>query len=169
MLLGRCHYAQEAYEPARQAFARLVALQPHSLEGLFFIAACDFCLKRMQEAEAGLQKVLELNPNYSYAHKYLGFLYQAEGKTGAAIREFRAVADVAPGDEEAQLKLGFLYASLSQFDQAVVHFRRAVELNPGNAATHYNLGLAYMRTNQPGPARTELEKACRLDKKYCQP
>jgi arylsulfatase A-like enzyme/Tfp pilus assembly protein PilF len=169
MLLGRCHYAQKAYEPARRAFARLVALQPQSLEGLFFVAACDFYLKRMQEAEAGLQKVLKLNPNYSYAHKYLGFLYQAEGKTGAAIREFRAVADMAPDDEEAQLKLGFLYASMSQFDQAVVHFKRAVALNPENAATHYNLGLAYMRTNQPDPARTELDKACRLDKRYCVP
>ncbi len=169
LLVGRCLYNDEKFDPARSSFAKVLRSDPENLEALFFLAACDFFLDRKQDAEAGFKRVLQKDAGYLPAQKYLGFVYESRDQVAQALAAFQRAAEIAPEDEEVQLKLGFLFAKQSRLEEAITHFRVAVRINPKNAATHFNLGVAYTRTNQRELAQKELAEACRLDDKYCQP
>jgi arylsulfatase A-like enzyme/Flp pilus assembly protein TadD len=169
-LLGDCYFQQKLYEPARQSFDRLLRLNAASLKGMFYLAACDFYLKRQDRAEAGFLEVLARDPQGFYstdAHRYLGFIYQAREDTPRAILEFQKVLDVSSDDREAHSKLGFLLAKESRFAEAASHFRKAVELDVSNASAHFNLGQAYLKLNERQLAKVELQQACKLDERYC--
>jgi choline-sulfatase len=169
-LLGDCYFQQKLYEPARQSFDRLMQLNASNLKGMFYLAACDFYLKRQDRAEAGFLEVLTRDPQSTYstdAHRYLGFIYQAREETPRAIQEFQKVLEASSDDREAHSKLGFLLAKESRFAEAASHFRKAVELDVSNASAHFNLGQAYLKLNEPRLAKVELQKACKLDARYC--
>ena len=137
---------------------------------MFYLAACDFYLKRQDRAEAGFLEVLARDPQSVYsmdAHRYLGFIYQARDETQRAIQEFQKVLQASSEDREAHSKLGFLLAKESRFAEAASHFRKAVELDASNAAAHFNLGQAYLKLNEPQLAKVELHQACKLDTRYC--
>ncbi|MGH9429146.1 MAG: tetratricopeptide repeat protein, partial [Terriglobia bacterium] len=169
-LLGDCYFQQELYGPGHQAFERLLKLNPGSLRAMFYRAACDFYLKRQDRAETGFLEVLVRDPQSLYskdAHRYLGFIYQGRADTKRAIQEFQNVLDVSSEDREAHSKLGFLLASESKFSEAASHFRKAVELDVSNATAHFNLGQAYLKLNERQLAEAALQKACKLDARYC--
>jgi len=169
LLLGRCRYNEERFELARSDFVKVVAQNPDDLQALFFVAACDFYLKRFPDAEAGFRTLLSKEPAYVPARKYLGFVYEAKGEISRAIVQFQRASQLAPGDEECHLKLGFLLARQSRFSEARSHFEKALAINPGNAATHYNLGLTYLKLGDRQKGESEMAEACRLDRKFCKP
>lgn len=79
------------------------------------------------------------------------------------------MVEVSPSDQEAHSKLGFLQASEAKFSEAVLHFRKPVEPDAFNATAHFNLGQAYLKLNERQLAKAELQKACKLDARYCKP
>ena len=77
------------------------------------------------------------------------------------------MVEVSPSGQEAHSKLGFLQASEAKSSEAALHFRKAVELDAFNATAHFNLGQAYLKLNERQLAKAELQKACKLDARYC--
>ncbi len=127
VMLGRCYFIQERYQDSIRIFEHLPRADNLNPDALFYMAASQFYLNQLDKAEAGLLLVLSANPKRTYAHKYLGFTYQAEGKPELAIREFESVLETSPQDLEAHGKLGFLFASSSRLNDAIPHFRKVVD------------------------------------------
>ena len=167
VMLGRCYFIQERYPDAMKIFEQLRGLDSQSQDAQFYIAACQFHLDQLDQAEEGLRKVLAVNPKRTFAHKYLGFVYQAEGKLDLSIQEFQSVLETSPGDLEAHGKLGFLLANASRLKEALPHFQKVVALIPTDGSAHFNLGLAYEGLGENVKANSEKATACQLDAAFC--
>ena len=166
LMLGRCYFTGEQYTEAKKTFENLLHIDPQNADASFYIAASQFHLDALDEAEAGMKRILAANPQRIYAHKYLGFIYQAQGKSAMAVGEFTKVIDALPNDLESHGKLGFLLASTS-LTEALPHFEKVVALTPSDASAHFNLGVAYEKLGEATKAKTEFERACKLDKTVC--
>lgn len=64
-------------------------------------------------AEKILSAIITRNPNYANAHFTLGSLYERQGKTSEAIREFEKVRELNPKNSEIEQKLEGLVVSPS--------------------------------------------------------
>jgi arylsulfatase A-like enzyme/Flp pilus assembly protein TadD len=166
-MLGRCYFILDQYEQSIQAFRRLQALRPENPDASFYIAANQFKLDDLASARAGFEHILTLDPKRVYAHKYLGFIYQAQGKPEPAIVQFEKVLEMTPDDIEAHGKLGFLLATASRMAEALPHFQKVVALDPSDGSAHYNLGLAYEKIGDQAKAAREFAAACKLEKSFC--
>ncbi len=107
MMPGRCYFIQERYPDAMKIFVRLQKIDVQSQDAQFYIAACQFRLDELDRAEEGLRKVLAVNSKRTFAHKYLCFVYHAQGKLDLSFQEFQSVLVTSPSDLEAHGKLGF--------------------------------------------------------------
>ncbi len=168
-LTGQCHFAAGDYASARNDYAEAARLRPYSVEAVFYVAACDLHLGHPDVALSGLNRALELQPDYPYARYYLGLVYQQQNKLRRAIEELEKCVTVDPDLEEAQAKLGFLLAQSEKYSEAATHFRKVVELDPENAEGHFNLALAYAKAGKTAAAQLEMEVACRLNPAMCRP
>jgi tetratricopeptide (TPR) repeat protein len=166
-LQGRCYFQLARYRPAKKCYQEILSRQPDNLNARFQMAACDYFLKDLTASEAGLKKVLEQDRNFADAHRYLGFLYQSQGKNSQALSSFQRVLELDAEDEDAHAKTGFLLAFEGHVKEAVPHFQKVIQLNPHDGEARFNLGVAYLRLKQEELARQELGEACRLDRRYC--
>jgi tetratricopeptide (TPR) repeat protein len=99
-MVGRCFFNQQKFSQAYPSFRQLLKLSPSGtsehLEAQFYVAACDFYLKRIKESKAGFELVLSVNPDHVFAHKYLGLVHLALGEQSEALQEFQYVATRSP-------------------------------------------------------------------------
>ncbi len=169
LLLGQCRFTGGQYELAAAAFTAAARLSPDNVEAVFYRAACDFHLGRLEDSLSGLHRVLKIQSAYPYAHFYLGLIYQQRRHIERALAEFQESVAADPEFEEAHQKLGYLFGQLGKYPEAIDHFKKVVSLNPRNAEAHYNLALAYAKSGDAGAARPEFEVACRLNPALCAP
>jgi tetratricopeptide (TPR) repeat protein len=62
--------------------------------------------------------------------------------------------------------LGLVYYKKGFYDNAIGEFSDSLKLRPDNAMVHYHLGLTYFEKGDKKQAKTQLEKALHLDKKF---
>lgn len=63
----------------------------------------------LEEAEAHLRQALDLDPDYYWAHLYLGNLCRDEGRLEEAEVHFRRALEIEPESQEAALGLQAMY------------------------------------------------------------
>ena len=78
-----------------------------------------FDLSRFEETEAVLDRVLEVNPNYAYAHYLRGAIRHEEGEYTGALLLYRKAAELA--NPEDHLRLSQYYVSIAQTE--MIHQR----------------------------------------------
>lgn len=83
-----------------------------------------------------------LAPDNADALRLMGVAAQMCGDQATAIRCFRRVIGVWPGDSGLYSGLGMALFETGETDEALGCLRRACELAPGAAATWFNLGEA---------------------------
>ncbi len=121
-------------------------------------------LGRWAEAEADLQRALELSPDQPDVLNYLGYSWIEKGMKlteGLALIE-RAVA-LSPESGYIVDSLGWAHFMLGQYDEAVEHLERAVELAPEDPTLNDHLGDAYWRVRRRVEARYQWSRALSFD------
>lgn len=164
--LGMTAHWLEAWEQARDALARTVAL---GCENGRIRAKLAHALERLgqpgaaaREAERALIFPLDAATR-AYLHRMLGS-YQAElGDEESALRHYRAAVDLEPDEAIARHNLGLLYVRRDRFAEAVPHLARAAAALPDDVGTAYHLGRAARHVGDWETARAALERALDLD------
>ena len=82
-----------------------------------------------------------------------------DGKTAAAIRDYRQALAQQPGWVEGWWNLGMLFYSINEFQDAESPFSRVTVLAPGFGNGWALLGLSEFETKNYDDARTHLERA----------
>jgi Flp pilus assembly protein TadD len=120
-----------------------------------------FSAGRFAEAESSFLRTLELAPDLSDAHNFLGAVYQELGRLDEAERAYRqALANPAwPTPDKAWLNIGLLHLRQERPDDALAALRRAVELEPRNFKAHYELAALLDRLGRLDEAAREYEVA----------
>jgi tetratricopeptide (TPR) repeat protein len=98
-----------------------------------------YAARRYAEAIAPIQKVLEFNPDFIYAHRYLGQVYEANRMYQEALAELRRTVELsgAPIDVAA---LGHAYA-VSGSERRRVRRSRSLSNSPGSVTYQIMIGL----------------------------
>lgn len=92
-------------------------------------------------------------------HRNLGVAFYKTGMLDEAVREFRRVAELRPGDEHGEFYLGLLALRQGRLEEAVRTLRTAAGRPGAKGATHLNLAYALERSGRLDEARLTLARA----------
>jgi tetratricopeptide (TPR) repeat protein len=87
----------------------------------------------IREAEAALQKAVELAPANAYCHLKLGMLYHKSGQLQSAQRELERATELEPDNATAHYQLGRVYKDENLIGRAQAEFARTEELQARSA------------------------------------
>ncbi len=165
--LGSIMRGHKRYDEAVDYYTRAIALigQPEEKHWTHYYSrgTCYERLKKLPQAEADLQKALQLSPNQALTLNYLGYTWIDHNRhlqRGLALIE-KAV-QLKPDDGYIVDSLGWAHYRLGNFKEAVKHLERAVELRPEDATLNDHLGDALWRVKREREARFQWEQALSL-------
>ena len=92
-------------------------------------------------------------------HRNLGVAFYRTGMLDEAVREFRRVMELRPGEGTAPFYLGLIAARQSRWADAVYFFRRAADRAGPRAGILHNLGTALVQAGEPEQAEEALTEA----------
>lgn len=95
-------------------------------------------------------------------HRNLGVAFYKTGMLDEAVREFRRVTELAPGDEHGEFYLGLLALRQGRLEEAVRTLRAAAARPEARGATYLNLAAALERSGRLEEARVALTRAEQL-------
>ncbi|HVF36022.1 MAG TPA: tetratricopeptide repeat protein [Candidatus Saccharimonadia bacterium] len=118
---------------------------------------------RFDEAERGLELVLQREPGHVEAHALAAWIANARGDDAACERRLAIVLEHEP-DHRSALAIALSLANRRQEpDRAIALARRLTALEPAAAWAHYNLGSTLAMHGDVAGARASLAHALELD------
>ena len=143
----------------REEIRRAHELDPLSLTIDADSALNYFYARRFDEAIAQCYKILELDPNFSLGHMWLGRAYQAKGMNSEAIAELRQAHELQPANPLYLALLGSVYGVSGKTAEA----QKIIDQFKDAAANHYvppvMISLVYVGLGDKVQALDWAEKA----------
>ena len=165
--LGNIMRGSKRFGEAAEYYTRAVALidKPEQKHWSYFYSrgTCYERLKKWPQAEADLQRALQLSGDQALVLNYLGYSWIDQNKNlkqGLSLIE-KAVRQ-KPDDGYIVDSLGWAYYRLGNYKEAVRHLERAVELRPEDPVLNDHLGDAYWRVRREREARFQWDQALTL-------
>ncbi len=143
-----------------QSKSRKVA---NPLNDLLAEAQQDIDKSNFEAAIAPLQKVIDEQPDFAYAHFQLAYVYTALKKTDEARAEYGRTIAIDPKMSEAYLNLGMMLLDKREDAAAVAPLRKAVELLPAQSRPRYLLAVAQDRSGDRAGAAESFKVLLHLD------
>jgi len=125
----------------QQVFDRSGLTEFEAGKALFGLITAGFA-RRVGTSEATAPRV---NDSRVEEHRNLGVAFYKASMFDEALREFRRVADLRPGDSGAPFFLGLIALRQARWEEAADAFRQAIDAGGQQAAALHNLGLALER------------------------
>ncbi len=107
-------------------------------------------------------RVLETDPNSSFAHYNLARYIAPQGRYQEAIHHYREALRIRPGDTDTHNNLGLLLALTGRGEESLREFHRAVQIDPGYAKGYFNIGRVLARQGDIENSVTNFRKALQL-------
>ncbi len=98
--LGNAAWNNNDAAGAESYIEKAVALEARP-KWLVLLAAAQFKLGKLQEAELAVQQAIAIDPTWQGAHLLLGGVRLAQGDSATAVREFNTELQLNPGDPTA--------------------------------------------------------------------
>lgn len=152
------------FEGAREAYQRVLRIEPNNLPALVNLGATEYRLGNSAEAERLLRRSLQIKPDNPTAWLNLGIVYLERDEPMRSLAAIAQAVVHAPDDPVARNYLGVAAGRNRWFDAAEAELRRAVELQPDYADAHFNLAVFCLERNPPAVelARRHYRKAREL-------
>jgi len=152
------------FEGAKEAYVRVLKVEPNNLAALVNLGATEYRLGNMPEAESLLKRSLKIKQDNATAWLNLGIVYLELDQPMQALASIAQAVVHAPNDPVARNYLGVAAGRNRWFDAAEAELRRAVELQPDYADAHFNLAVFCLERNPPAVelARRHYRKALDL-------
>jgi tetratricopeptide (TPR) repeat protein len=150
----------DRFGDAEPLYASLITLQPTDWRLHFARGAARARLGRWPEAEADMQRALQLSPEQPDVMNFLGYSWVDRGERlteGLAMIERAAV--LRPMSGAIIDSLGWAHFRLGDYARALDILERAVELEPADPTLNDHLGDAYWRVGRRIEARFQWQRA----------
>lgn len=168
VILGDAYFDINNHEEARVQYQKAIELDPTWVGGYFSLGTSYMNVepKDFKKAEENFLKVVELQPDLSGSHVYLGDAYRAANDLENARLSYEKALEKDPSDALTYLKKGHVNSYLGSFDAARDDYRKAAELNPDNKIAPINFeAFTYLYAGDFKTAKTWLEdKVKNIDK-----
>ncbi|MEI7863837.1 MAG: tetratricopeptide repeat protein [Chthoniobacterales bacterium] len=143
------------FEGAKEAYERVLKVEPNNLPALVNLGAAEFRLGHNDEAERLLRRSLQIKADNPTAWLNLSIIYLQRNEPMRALAAAAQAVVHAPNDPVARNYLGVAAGRNRWFDAAEAELRRSVELKPDYADAHFNLAVFCLERVPPA---TELAK-----------
>jgi len=124
---------------------------------------------KLDEAIAGYNKAIDLNPRDSDAYLNRGVAYHDKELYDQAIYDYGKVIELKPQDAIAYSNRCESYRKKKIYDQAISDCTTAINIKPDYATAFNNRGAAYDGKRLHDQAVSDYSKAIELDPKYPEP
>ncbi len=138
LLFGDVFEAQEEHDKAIIAYRRALELEGNKPKVMVPLAVAYLRTNRFEAGKELLLAAIEIEPNHSMAHKYLGFAYVSVWAIDDAIASYQRAVQIDPVDWAARTGLGVAYmrkADVSKDDsftaKGLAQWQRSLEIRPG--------------------------------------
>jgi len=120
-------------------------------------------------AIAMFTKVIEGKPTpmLYYNHVSRGIAYAKKNQNELAIADFDAALKLKPDDTDARFRRGGTRIQMKQYQAAIDDLSAVVQADTTNATAFRLRGFSYNSLGQDMNAAADYEKACSLNKEYC--
>jgi Flp pilus assembly protein TadD len=164
---GRIHLARllsELDEPGEAVRVLDEGLRhaPDGTEFLLLRGAMHARLRRHEQAESDLRRVLRLHPSHAPAHLELGRLLWRKGLASEAAAHFQRSLEFQPDNARTCHYLGDALNQAGDLAGARTALERAVQLDPRDAKAHHLLGRVLDRLGHPEEAREMYQRSREL-------
>ena len=112
------------------------------------------------------QATLVRNPACWLAYNNLGSDLLDQGRTDAAIQQFKQAIRLKPEVAPPFINLGVALFTKGQTEAAISQYEEALRIAPNDAAVHNNLGKALAQKDQLSEAISQFQTALRLNPNY---
>ena len=151
---------------ARASTIDALKLAPDDPSVSYALAVIDNGTGHPDQAIAGLEQVLRIQPANDDAHRLLGRIYSDKRDFPRAIEELREALKIRPDYPATLRALGLAYYDQGKLDDAIAVFTKLTALQPDNASAFQMLGTAYHAAGQFDQAVVAYERSTTLAPKY---
>lgn len=159
-ILGDAYYDISNHEKSREYYQQAIELDSSWVGGYFNLATSYMNVEPRDfiKAEENFLKVVELKPDLSGSHVYLGDAYRAQNNLEKARSAYEKALEKDPNDALTYMKKGHVNSYLGAFEDARSDYRKAVELNPEQKIAPTNFeAYTYLYAGDFKTAKTWLE------------
>ena len=165
--LGGIMRGHKRFTESADYYTRAIALigKPETKHWSFFYSRGTAYerMKKLPEAEADLQRSLQLSADQPLTLNYLGYTWIDHNRNlKQGLQLIEKAVRLKPDDGYIVDSLGWAYYRLGNFKEATKHLERAVELRPEDATLNDHLGDAYWRVGREREARFQWDQALSL-------
>ena len=121
---------------------------------------------RLEEAQAGYRKVLQLQPEHADSLHMLGVIAYQAGQYDEALSLILRAGELMPPNAGVYTNLGNVLQARGQLEEAVAAFRAAIKLAPEDVIAHNNLGNALRLQGKTEAAIDSFNRALAIDSGY---
>jgi len=143
--LGTSRMELQQFDQAVAALQEAQKVQPRDLKVNYSLAMAYRKAGQLDQAEAVLKSLAELNP--PDAGTYYGDIikmYDEAGKNENAIEAARKVIELNPKSEMAVYNLAIMFQKLKRYEEAIATFQQALTIKPDYDVAYYNIGSCYL-------------------------
>jgi tetratricopeptide (TPR) repeat protein len=158
--LGVMLMAQGDLPAARAAFNAAKAADPQFVKADLSLVLMDHNEGKLDDARKRLEGVLAINANNETARLWLGNIEARKGNMGAALEQFKRVAEADPSNAQAANNLAYLLAEYNNKpEEALKYAERAVQLRPDDPSYCDTMGWILYRKGLYTQALSYLQRA----------
>ena len=161
---GNVAFERKDYSSAKNAYTRVLTLEPDNLMGLVNLGMVEFYSGHPDKAEELLKKAVHQRLESAPAWLTLGMIYMDRNEPDAALAALSQAMLQDPLNARTHNFLGVVMGRRGWIEGAQHELRRAVELDPSYTDAHYNLAVFYLEEKPPAVelARRHYQKAIEL-------
>ena len=149
----------ESVRKARNAADKALEIDPTLAEAYASRAHVKWKERDWAGADEDFKHSIELNGNYSNAHRFYAIYLVSMGNSEEAVREVRRAEELEPLSVSVKAHVAFIFYFARRYDEAVEAGKKAVELDATSSVAHQRLGSAYEQIGMFPEAIAEFQKA----------
>jgi tetratricopeptide (TPR) repeat protein len=140
--LGNLSLQTRAFRPAAGYFHKVLTNDGENVEALLGLARAFRMNTEWDEAEALLNRAVELHPNLVLARNERARFHWGRGNLRQALADFDEAKRISPGDYWVSIDRGNLLFEMNRKSEALEEFTRAIAINPGEYMAYvYSAGI----------------------------
>ncbi len=120
-------------------------------------------MKRWDEAQRHLNRVVGLEPQNPRFHYELGICYQMLDRLDLAQKEYDTALNLNPLLYAAHFRRGTIYMGMDKPREADAAFRKTIEINPRFTRAFVKLGVLYLNYDYPDVATQVLQAGVQIN------